>query len=67
MVNERRRVSEIKNYVSVNFFFYSEIQSDDRRREYHINCTYRQKLKRIYLNIHTDLFIVKINYEQSRH
>lgn len=36
MVNERRRVSEIKNYGSVHFFFYSEIQSDDRRQEYNI-------------------------------
>jgi len=37
MVNERRRVSKIKNYGSVHFsFFDSEIQSDDGRREYDI-------------------------------
>lgn len=35
MFNERREVSEIKNYGSIYFFYY-KVQNNDRRREYYI-------------------------------
>jgi len=64
MVNERRQVSEIKNYGSIHIFYYN-IQSNDRRREYYI--MYITKIAKTIIVIDTDLFIANINYKQSKH
>jgi len=70
MVNERRQVSEIKNYGSIHFFFYYKVQSNDRRREYYIlyaYILYITKIAKTIIVIDNDLFIANINYKQSKH
>lgn len=61
MVNERRQVSEIKNYGSIHFFYY-KVQSNDRRREYYILYSCITKIAKTIIVIENDLFIAKINY-----
>lgn len=66
MVNERRQVSEIKNYGSIHIFYYN-VQSNDRRREYYTLYSYITKIAKTIMVIDTDLFIANINYKQSKH